>query len=239
VTVKQLQKEIVDEFNRLDVAETGHFNLSTYLGTQNKLYHLKNEQERKLAKEFVNRHKDISDGQFLELLNGLYVGESFNERTFGTKLLNYKKGLRRLYTPEQVFSWLSGLSGWCEVDSLCQSTFSATDLLGDWPRWNKTLDKMSRDKNISRRRASLVLLCKAVRGCDDRRLADRAFDNIERLKEEKDILISKAVSWLLRSLIKHHKTRVSQFLADNQDALQKFVIKEVSNKIIYGTKTRR
>jgi 3-methyladenine DNA glycosylase AlkD len=238
VTTLQMQKEIVAEFKRYDVGES-RFNLSKYLGTQNKLYYLKSAQEKKIAKEFLSRHKDINEEQFLELLDALYAGESFNERTFGTKLLEYKKSFKPVFTPQRIFNWLGGLSGWCEVDSLCQSSFTSADLLSDWASWEKTIDGMSRDANISRRRASLVLLVKSVRESNDPRLLDLSFKNLERLKGEKDILVSKAVSWLLRSLIKNHMECVRTFLSDNEAVLPKFVIKEVSNKLTYGTKSRR
>lgn len=237
-TVAKMHKEIVKEFKRYDAGKS-KFNASGYLGTQNKLYHLKNAQEKQIAKDFISRHKDITEEQFLELLNALYTGESFNERTFGTKLLSCKKKSKHLFTPARVFSWLDHLAGWCEVDSLCQSTFTAADLLENWSSWEKIIDKMSRDKNISKRRASLVLLTKSVRGSNDQKLADLAFSNLERLKGEKDILISKAVSWLLRDLIKHHRHKVEMFLTTNRDILPRFVVKEVSNKITYGTKTHR
>jgi 3-methyladenine DNA glycosylase AlkD len=233
-----MHKEIISEFKQYDSGKS-HFDLPSYLGTPNKLYYTKNAQERKIAKDFLARHKDMSEIEFLGLLNGLYAGESFNERTFGTKLLSYKRAFKHIFTPQQVFDWLGNLSGWCEVDSLCQSTFTAQDLLADWVSWRKMINSMSRDKNVSRRRASLVLLTKSVRSSPDARLANAAFKNLERLKREKDILISKAVSWLLRDLIKHHRNRVSQFLVDNRDILPKFVTKEVSNKMMYGTKARK
>lgn len=235
--IQNLHKELISEFVRYDSKKKGHFNLSTYLGTQNKLYHLNSAQEKQIAKDFLSRHTAITKEQFLDLLNELYAGESFNERTFGTKLLAYKKSFKGLFTPQRVYGWLGGLSGWCEVDSLCQSTFTAQDLLGDWGEWCKMLTKMSCDKNISRRRASLVLLCKSVRGSSDQRLGDVAFANLDRLKGEKDILISKAVSWLLRDLIKHHRLRVKDFIAKNRDVLPKFVVREVENKLKFGKKS--
>jgi len=236
-TVQDLHKELIREFMRYDSKKSGHFNLSTYLGTQNKLYHLTNATEKQIAKDFLNRHKAITEAQFLDLLNALYAGDSFNERTFGTKLLAYKKQFKPLFTPARIYDWLGKLSGWCEVDSLCQSTFTADDLLVDWASWSKMLDKLSRDKSVSRRRASLVLLCKSVRGSSDVRLADTAFANLYRLKGEKDILISKAVSWLLRDLIRHHRARISDFLSINCDILPKFVVREVQNKLVFGRKS--
>lgn len=238
-SIQKIHQELIAEFGRLGVVKSGYFNMPTYLGTQNKLYHLTNAKENQIAKDFLGRHKDITNEQFLDLLNALYTGESFNERTFGTKLLASKREFRPLFTPERVNGWLGGLAGWCEVDSLCQSTFTAQDLLDDWGSWGKMLTKLSGDKNISRRRASLVLLCKPVRGSADLRLAGVAFENLDRLKGEKDILISKAVSWLLRNLIKHHRLRVKEFIAKNRDVLPKFVVREVENKLKFGKKTIR
>lgn len=233
-----MQKEIVNEFGRYNSGKS-KLNLQSYLGTRNKIYYLKNAQERKIAKDFLGARKDITEKDFLALLDELYTGESINEKTFGTKLLLYKKSFAHLFTSGYVYKWLGALSGWCEVDSLCQSTFTASDLLKDWESWSKMLEKMSKDKNISRRRASLVLLCKSVRGSSDVRLADLAFKNIDRLKGEKDILISKAVSWLLRDLIKHCPGRVKSFLDANEYVLPKFVVKEVTNKLTFGKKTVR
>ena len=238
MSILQLHKEIVTEFKHYDAGES-RFNLSSYLGTQNKLYHLTSAQENTIAKEFLCRHKDLTPEQFLGLLNLLYEGQSFNERTFGTRLLSYKKSFKPVFTPQRIFDWLDGLSGWCEVDSLCQCSFTAQDLLGNWENWSETINAMSRDADISRRRASLVLLTKSVRGSDDARLADLAFNNIERLKGEKDILVSKAISWLLRSLVKYHTEGVRLFIVRNENVLPKFVIKEVTNKLTYGTKSHR
>ena len=235
--VKTWHKEIVKEFSRHSTKKSNHVDLPKYLGTRNKLYSLTNATEKQIAKDFLNRHKDITGAQFLDLVNALYAGDSFNERTFGTKLLAYKKKFKPLFTPARIYGWLGKLFGWCEVDSLCQSTFTADDLLAGWASWGKTLDKLSRDKSISRRRASLVLLCKSVRGSSDIRLADMAFANLDRLKGEKDLLISKAVSWLSRDLIRHHRARVSDFISANRDILPKFVVSEVQNKLTFGRKS--
>ena len=134
------QKEILDEFKKLDSGST-KFNLPKYLGTNNKIYHLKNAVEKQIAKDFIKRHPDISKDQFLDLLDALYVGESFNERCFGTKLIPHKKSFKVLFSPRRVFDWLTNLFGWSEVDSLCQSTFTAKDLLENWTEWESTIKK--------------------------------------------------------------------------------------------------
>ncbi|MBU1104944.1 MAG: DNA alkylation repair protein [Patescibacteria group bacterium] len=233
--INKLQKEIIEEFKRLDRGSS-KFDLPKYLGTDNKFYHLKTAVQKQIAKEFVKKHPNITKEEFLELLNALNVGESSNERTFGTTLISRKKEFKDLFTPKRVFEWLANLSGWCEVDSLCQSTFGARDLLEDWVNWEKTITKMARDKNISRRRASLVLLTRSVRESNDERLAKLAFENLEKLKSEKDILITKAVSWILRSLIKHHREQVVSYINANRQILPKIAIRETERKLKTGRK---
>ncbi|MFA5776019.1 MAG: hypothetical protein WC988_00420 [Patescibacteria group bacterium] len=63
MTILEMQKEIVSEFKWYDAGKS-RFNLLSYLGTQNKLYHLKNAQEKKIAKDFLNRHKILHRSNF-------------------------------------------------------------------------------------------------------------------------------------------------------------------------------
>lgn len=111
-----------------------------------------------------------------------------------------------------------------EVDSICQSNFSAEEMLSDWDTWKKMISDFSTDKNIHRKRVSLVLLTSPVRESTNPELSRLAFVNIERLKGEKDILITRAVSWLLRNLIKNHKNEVKNYLNKNKSSLPKITV---------------
>lgn len=150
--------------------------------------------------------------------------------------MEYTPNFRKQIDPQVLDKWLIGVKGWGEVDSLCQSSFSATEILAKWDDWKKLITKFSQDRGIHKRRASLVLLCKAVRESDDKRLADLAFRNIEKLKGEKDVLITKAVSWLLRSLTEKHKEEVAKYLENNKETLPKIAVREVSRKLLTGKK---
>jgi 3-methyladenine DNA glycosylase AlkD len=61
-----------------------------------------------------------------------------------------------------------------------------------------------------------------------------ALKNVEKLKEEKDILITKAVSWVLRSMIKFHPDIVRDYLDKNADSLPKIAVREVSTNLSTG-----
>jgi 3-methyladenine DNA glycosylase AlkD len=76
-----------------------------------------------------------------------------------------------------------------------------------------------------------------VRDSEDARLADFAFMNIDKLKKEREILVTKAISWLLRDLIKHNRPRVETYLKENEDTLPKIALRETRTKLLTGRKT--
>ena len=146
---------------------------------------------------------------------------------------------RKAVTPQDVDRWLGELTGWAEVDTLCQNLFTGEGMLADWPAWRGLFEGLSRDGNINKRRASLVLLTGPVRYGDDARFSDIAFAMIERLKGERDVLVTKAVSWLLRSLTTRHADAVARYLEANAATLPKIAVRETRTKLDTGTKSGR
>jgi 3-methyladenine DNA glycosylase AlkD len=208
-----------------------------YHGNSHPHYLLSVPQERKIAKQFSGMHKDLEEKEFIALLNDLYDGKSYEEKCFGGKLLEYMPKQRASVKPKHLDIWLEKLEGWAEIDSLCQSAFRAADLLNNWKEWELYLKAFSNDKRyIQKRRASVVLLNKAVEQSNDERLACLAFNNLNNIKSEQDILITKAVSWILRSSIKNHRAQVEKYLEENKDILPKIAVRETQNKLRTGKK---
>ena len=81
-----------------------------------------------------------------------------------------------------------------------------------------------------------MLLTGPISHSSDSRLSEIAFKNIGRLKSEKDILVTKAISWLLRSLIRHHKKEVGVYIKQNAGGLPKIAIRETRRKLLTGRK---
>lgn len=98
--------------------------------------------------------------------------------------------------------------------------------------------KLAKSEEISKRRASLVLLTKPVRDTYDERLLKLALGNIDRVKGEKDILITKAVSWLLREMVKNYRKEVEEYLDANEDSLPKVAVRETKVKLKTGKKNK-
>lgn len=235
-----LHKKILLELNKLSSKSDKEERLwvQKYLGSDKTTRCISSKVTLSLAKR-VLKENNLNTKQFSDLLDSLYSkGTTFEELDIAAKLVGSSK-IRLELTPEKLDFWLNFTHGWAENDVLCQSNFTANEILSNWNKWEKILIKFSTDKNVHKKRASIVLLAKAVRDSDDIRPYNLAIKNIDLLKGEKDILITKAVSWILRNLVKHHKNKVAEYLETNKDSLPKIAVREVTNKIIHGVKSKR
>ena len=154
-------------------------------------------------------------------------------------LLDYATTSQRKFNPKLFNKWLDHLEGWAEVDSVCTGDFTVTEIPENWDVWKKMIQQFSKSDNINKRRASLVLLCSTLRNLNDNNIAKIALESVDRLKNEKDILITKAISWILRSMEKHHRPLLVEYLSENKEHLPKIAVRETFAKLNTGTKTKR
>jgi 3-methyladenine DNA glycosylase AlkD len=192
-----------------------------------------------MVKRWLAAHKKAGAETIKALVGDLFAAESHEEKTLGALLLRESAKVRRATSLAEVDAWLGHLNGWAEVDSLCQNAFTAEEMLADWPAWDRLLVRLSKDANINKRRAALVLLTGPVHYSDDPRFRDLALAFIERLSPERDILITKAISWLLRCLVTRHRSAVERCLAEQATTLPKVAIRETRVKLDTGTKSGR
>ena len=207
-----------------------------YLGS-NKIFHGFSTGEMiNLAKK-ITQENNLDDKKTIELLNSLYKnGNTYTEIALAAMILGRSPQVLTNFDPKNLDLWLNYTCGWAENDVLCQSNFTSEILLSNWSEWQKILKEFNKSSNINKRRASLVLLTKSLQQSDDPRLSKLAFINIENLKSEKDILITKAVSWGLRALVKFHKDEVLKYLEKNKDSLPKIAYREAFSKATTGRK---
>lgn len=192
---------------------------------------------RRLLKTWKSQSLEKLDfDAWQQTLDDLYDGKSIDERTFAGMILAACDAFRSDVSLEQLDSWLGRLDGWKEVDNTCQSGYTADDLLSDWKSWQRFLRRLSKSKNMNKRRASLVLLVKPLRSNDEPRFLDLAFELVEDLKHEDHKLITKAISWVLRSATKHHAAAVQQFLECQRDSLPAIAVRETQRKLVTGKK---
>ncbi len=234
-------KEILQQIEQRAAEENAPLqaNGNHYIGTSKPGYLLRAPILHELIRDWTKRHPELTPAEYVELLNSLAKGETCDEILVVGLLLGARPQLRKTLAPQQLDLWLEHAQGWAEVDTICQSNFTAAEMMAHWKEWKELLIALSKSDNIHKRRASLVLLNKPLRESDDPRLARLAFANVGRLKHEKDILITKAVSWVLRDLIKYHCAEVEAYLDENRDTLPKIAIRETRIKLQTGKKSGR
>jgi 3-methyladenine DNA glycosylase AlkD len=235
--VNAFHHEILQKIKENSGKATQHTFLDSYLGNSHPRYAISAPVLRKIAREWMKEHKDLSTEDFADLLTSLIEGESGTEKSFAGILLDYSTKEQRNFNPALFDQWLNHLEGWAEIDGLCTGKYQITHLLLNWQKWKPLIIRFSKDKNINKRRASLVLFCSPVSQLEDERLSELALEIVDRLKAEKHVMITKAISWVLRSMIKHYPKTVKQYLKDNADSLPKIAVRETMVKLTTGTKS--
>ena len=208
----------------------------SYLSSGHHYYDVSVPERRRMAKEWVKQNKAIPHIEFAAVLDSLVRGKSHEEKTIACILLAYHQSGRREIEVKRLDGWLDHLVGWAEVDSLCAGVYPAEEILSDWKSWQAFIRRLARDKNINKRRAALVFLTGPARVSPDERIASLAFEVVDRLKGEREIIITKAISWLLRNLAQNHKIEVAQYIEKNRASLPSIAVRETTRKIKTGRK---
>ena len=230
--IEEIGKSIADKNVPLEK------NSAHYIGTTKPVYYLRPADLRMIYRGFAARHPDLTLTEFVSLLDSLCTGETYNEFIAIGLLLEVYPKLRSAIDPICLDSWLEHAQGWAEVDVICQFNFTSDEMLADWEAWKTELKALAASDNVHKKRASLVLLTKPLRQSGDQRLAQMALMNVEQLKGEKSILVTKAVSWVLRAMIRYHRSEVEHYLEMNAATLPKIAIRETRNKLVRGVKVK-
>lgn len=231
------------EILRLIRAKAGkpsqHTLSDTYLGNTHPKYAIRVPDLRLLAKSWMKVNASLSAKDFEQLLTSLIEGKSSTEKCTAGILMDYAWPHQRSLAPALYLKWLNHVEGWVEVDTLCTNKFTSKSIVSQLDKWEPVIRKLARGKSLEKRRASLVLLCGAVRLDTHARLVTIGFENILLLSAEKDILITKAISWLLRTLIKHHRLAVEEFLNEHREQLPAIAVRETAQKLKTGRKSTK
>ena len=230
-------REVLSLIEENSGVATQHTFLDSYLGNEHPRYPIDAPTLRIIAKEWMKDHRAMSAKEFSAMLTSLAEGKSGTEKVMVGILLDNATKDQKQFDPKLFDRWLDHLVGWAEVDSVCTGKYCISEIPDNIPVWKKILTGFSKSKNINKRRASIVFLCSPLAQNTDPRLAEIAFDNIDRLKTEKEIIITRAISWVLRSMIKHHRKALELYMKKNEKTLPAIAVRETKIKLSTGTKS--
>ncbi len=112
-------------------------------------------------------------------------------------------------------------------------------LSDQWNKWKPLLIKFSKSKNINKRRASIVFFCSPLSKIENKEISQTALQIVDTLKAEREILITKAISWILRSMVRYNREMVEIYLKENAASLPKIALRETLVKLETGKKTKK
>lgn len=228
--------EILKLIKKTSTVSRGSKQGGRYHGTKSSFYNLRADEKKQIAKKFKEGNEEISKIDFIKLINSLNEGTSYEEKTMVGVLISLYSDLRRQLDPKLYNRWLENLEGWAEIDSYCQSAYSAKEMDVNWKVWKKMLEDFSVSDDVRKKRASLVFLTRSVRESTDIKFVKLALENTDRLKNEKNILVTKAISWILREMVKYYKDTVEKYIKTNRNSLPKVAVRETTRKIKTGKK---
>ena len=199
-----------------------------------KVYGLRVLQLRDIVRAWGRDHQQVARGDLVALVDFLWNGESREEWMLFTYLLEHYKHLVPDLTRAHFERWRRRLDNWEMTDGL--GWVLALWLLGDPDSRLGYLGELIADEDVWSRRLALVATTSINRGHTGFTIPNLTLELVDRVKEERHPMITKAVSWALREMTKSHPDRVVVYLEENREVLAAHIVREVNNKLCTGLK---
>jgi len=209
--------------------------VDTLAPTALQVYGVKVPRLREIANAWYRAHREIARDDLFALVERLWEAGSREGRQIVFYLLeHYSRWTPDL--PQACFErWRRDLDSWVETDGLGWTL--ALWLMGDPDARLDYLWELIADEDVWSRRLALVPLARINRGAMGATFPALTLQLIDRVKAERHPMITKAVSWVLREMIRRHRDQVTIYLEQNRDALASHVVREVNNKLHTGVKS--
>lgn len=190
---------------------------------------------RRVLRAVKREVKDREDAEVLDLARAILAEATLEGRQLGYELVASRPSLVRALTIAELRELGTGMDNWASTDTFSTSLAGQSWREGrltdaEVARWSRSEDRWWRRASL----ASTIPLNMASRGGSGD--PERTLTACERLADDPDEMVAKALSWALRSLVPIDPVRVEDFLAEHQAALAKRVLREVRKKLETGRK---
>jgi 3-methyladenine DNA glycosylase AlkD len=193
----------------------GDFDASRYFRGAGDLgfHNIATQTMRALARTIYRVHRDTwSIDEALAFADVLIADPYLEAKSIGIEVVACYK---RDFSPPHLSTWKRWLAGdyaanWATTDTMCSALIGP--LLLRHPELAPRLRAWARDRNMWVRRASVVGLIPLARRGES---LDLMYENAQRLHDDGEDLIQKAVGWALREAGKTDMPRLARYLRAN------------------------
>ena len=193
-------------------------------------------QFRSVVRKYAVVLKDAPAADVRSVAMRLVKGRGAEARQVGYELIQRRKDVRSSLTRTQIEALGRGNDNWASVDGFSAYIAGPAWKQGlvtdrDVMRWAKSPNPWWRRTAL----ASSVALNRRTPGSTGD--APRTLRVCRALAADPHPLVTKAVSWALRSLVAHDPAAVRSFVEDHKAVLPSSVIREVRTKLATGRKS--
>lgn len=176
------------------------------------------------AKEY--RRSGLSFDDILEIAERIWRRGALEERGLAIDILSrFQRHLEPRHWGH-FDKWVDSLSNWAETDGLCLGLLAP--LLKQRPALVKRLRAWTRSPHRWRRRAAAAALVPLARHGEQH---EAAFDICDRLAEDRDDMVEKAIGWLLKEVSRTQPQAVADYLLDNIERLSRTTVRYACEKL--------
>ena len=233
--VRTWHEELLSEIERLADPEYREGSLMV-APTAQRVHGVRTPDSRRLARAWRRANRGVEPQLTRSLVESLWNGESRDERVLGLEILYLQPVIVRDLGRDRFDRWRLDIDNWGVCD------FLATRILGPWAEADPDdrlayLEILIGDTHLFSRRLGLVSSVPLNR--DGSTYGEWTLSQIDRLLDERDPMITRAVSWALRQMIKHQAPEVAAYVESRGDRLAALPRREVRNKLKTGRKSGR
>ena len=194
-----------------------------------------NPDMKEVIKALREKYNTWDNSQWIALCKELVKRDIFECQVIAYELIGRNKKLLNALSYKDLMDLWRNLDNWASVDHYTVGIFGV--LWGKGVVNDQHIEKLLTSDNFWDRRVAVVstvaLNLKSRGGTGD---TPRTISVCEKVVDDREDLIRKALSWALRELSKRDPQAVRDFLDKYQNRLAGLVIREVNHKLDFGTK---
>jgi len=194
-----------------------------------------NPDMKEVIKALKEKYQDWDEQDWILLSKELVCQDIFECQVIAYELIGRNKKLLNALSYQDLMDLWRNLDNWASVDHYTVGIYGV--LWGKGVVMDHHIDVLLTSDNFWDRRVAVVatvaLNLKSRGGTGD---TPRTLAVCEKVVDDREDLIRKALSWALRELSKRDPLAVRDFLDTYQNRLAGLVLREVNHKLDYGTK---
>ena len=232
--VKSVVNEILEALSDLGSAERREKSL-TYFPTAQKVMGVKSPDLKAILKEIRSKYGPGTPEEWINLCKALVATSVFECQVLAYEMIGRDRKLLQALQYKDLSALGQNLDNWASVDHYTVGIYGVLWGLGVVK--DSHIDALLKSDNFWERRVAVVstvaLNLKSRGGKGD---TPRTIAVCERVVDERQDMIQKALSWALRELSKRDREAVNSFMNRHELRLANRVVREVNHKLDFGTK---